>query len=164
VLELHVTSYGLLTIGGVICILLGGFALYTRVDEQHVVSVQVSPLLLVAVVALTLVYIFGVARALLIMRRQPRAPASPMTALVGAGALAQTLIAPRGIAYAGGEAWSARSLGPEIAPGTPLRVVRVEGLELIVEPTASESGEPKATEPATAEGEEDSQIDDEKTR
>jgi membrane-bound ClpP family serine protease len=67
------------------------------------------------------------------MRRQSVVP-RPILALVGAGGVAQTLIAPRGIAYAGGEAWSARSTGPEIAPGSAVKVVGVEGLELIVEP------------------------------
>ena len=57
-----------------------------------------------------------------------------MLTLVGAGGVAQTLIAPKGIAYARGEAWSARSSGPEIAAGTPVKVVGVDGLELIVEP------------------------------
>ena len=57
---------------------------------------------------------------------------------VGAGGMAQTLLAPTGIAYAGGEAWSARSRSGEITPGTPIRVVEVKGLELIVEPTTTE--------------------------
>ena len=67
------------------------------------------------------------------MRNRP-VLARPVMGLVGAGGVAQTLIAPRGIAYAGGEAWSARSAGPEIAPGSAVRVVGVDGLELIVEP------------------------------
>ena len=52
-------------------------------------------------------------------------------------ATAQTVIAPTGIAYAGGESWSARSRTSEIGAGTPLRVVGVEGLELIVEPASA---------------------------
>jgi membrane-bound ClpP family serine protease len=67
------------------------------------------------------------------MRRNP-APSHPMTGLVGAGGVAQTIIGQTGIAYAGGEAWSARSAGPQIPPGAPVRVVGVDGLELIVEP------------------------------
>ncbi|MFO1533352.1 MAG: NfeD family protein [Thermoplasmatota archaeon] len=61
--------------------------------------------------------------------------------LVGATGKAQTLIAPRGIAYAGGETWSARSRGVDIRPGSAIRVVGAEGLELIVEP-AAEGGAP----------------------
>jgi membrane-bound serine protease (ClpP class) len=133
VLELHVTSYGLLTVGGVVCIVLGAFALWTGVSPEDAIRVSVSPWLLVAVIALTMAYVFGVVRALLKIRRQPVLP-RPMMALVGAGGVAQTLIAPTGIAYAGGEAWSARSSAGGIAAGSPVRVVGIDGLELIVEP------------------------------
>jgi membrane-bound serine protease (ClpP class) len=144
VLELSVTSFGLLTAGGVVCIVLGAFALWTGVDpEQDAIRVQISPVLLVVVIGLSLAYVFGVVRALLAMRRNP-APPRPMTALVGAGGVAQTLIAPTGIAYAGGEAWSARSrTDDQIAPGTPVRVVGVDGLELIVEPGSAEAADVK---------------------
>jgi membrane-bound ClpP family serine protease len=118
----------------VICIVLGAFALWTGVDPQEdAIRIQVSPWLLVGVIGLSLAYVFGVVRALMAMRRHPALP-MPMTALVGAGGVAQTLIAPTGIAYAGGEAWSARSAGEQIPPGAPVRVVGVDGLELIVEP------------------------------
>jgi membrane-bound serine protease (ClpP class) len=138
VLELHVTSFGLLTIGGIVSIVLGAFALWTNVNpETEAIRVQVSPWLLVLVVILSLAYVFGVVRALLAMRRRPTL-ARPIAALMGAGGVAQTLIAPTGIAFAMGEAWSARSSGPEISPGTPVRVVDVKGLELIVEPATGE--------------------------
>ena len=134
ILELHVTSFGLLTIGGIVSMVLGAFALWTGVNpEQDAIRVSISPWLLVVVVALSLAYMFGIVRALIAMRRQPVVP-RPILTLVGAGGVAQTLIAPKGIAYAGGEAWSARSTGPEIAPGSAVKVVGVDGLELIVEP------------------------------
>ena len=146
VLELNVASYGLLAAGGVISFLLGAFALYTGVNEDQAVSqVSVSPWLLFLVLAITLVYFFGFVRALMGMRHNRSFP-RPITGLLGAGGVAQTLIAPTGIAYAGGEAWSARTANGEIAPGTPVRVVGVDGLELIVEPgdaTAEDSEEPK---------------------
>lgn len=133
VLELHVPSYGLLTVGGVVCFVLGAFALYTRVDGTDAIRVEVSPILIGAVLVLSLVYVYGLVRALLRMRRQPVFPL-PANALVGAGGMAQTIIGPKGIAYAGGEAWSARTEGADIPRGTPLKVVGVKGLELIVEP------------------------------
>jgi membrane-bound serine protease (ClpP class) len=136
VLELHFTSYGFLTVGGIVCFLLGAFALYTRVDGTDAVQVGVSPLLILGAVAVTLVYFFILVRGLLQMRRRSTSTL-PIRALVGVGGTAQTLLAPTGIAYAGGEAWSARSRGGEINPGTPIRVVAIEGLELIVESTAT---------------------------
>ena len=134
VLEIHFTSYGFLAVGGVVCFLLGAFALYTRVDGTDAVQVSVSPLLILAALAVTLVYFLILVRGLLQMRRKATSTL-PIRALVGAGGTAQTLLAPTGIAYAGGEAWSARSRSGEISAGTPIRVVGVEGLELIVEST-----------------------------
>ncbi len=133
VLELHFTSYGFLAAGGVVCFLLGAFALYTGVDTENPVEFAVSPILIVAAILLSLAYFFLLVRGLLQMRAH-RSTTLPIATLVGAGGTAQTLIAPTGIAYAGGEAWSARSRQGEIQPGNPLRVVGVEGLELIVEP------------------------------
>jgi membrane-bound serine protease (ClpP class) len=135
VLELHFTSYGFLTAGGVVCFVLGAFALYTGVDlkNPNPVHVGVSPILVGGAIALSLAYFWVLIRGLLQMRAR-RTTTLPIATLVGAGGTAQTLISPTGIAYAGGEAWSARSLGGEIRPGNPLRVVAVEGLELIVEP------------------------------
>ncbi len=134
VLELHFTSYGFLAAGGVVCFLLGAFALYTRVDGTNAVQVGVSPVLIVGALIVSLLYFFILLRGLLQMRRHA-STALPIAALVGAGGTAQTLLAPTGIAYAGGEAWSARSRSGEISAGTPIRVIEVKGLELIVEPT-----------------------------
>ena len=114
VLELHFTSYGFLAVGGVVCFVLGAFALYTRVDGTNAVQVGVSPILVIGALVVSLLYFFILLRGLLQMR--PRATSMlPIAALVGAGGTAQTLIAPKGIAYAGGEAWSARSRSGEIA-------------------------------------------------
>ena len=141
-LEAVVASYGLLTVGGVVAIVLGAFALWTGVRPyDFAFDVSVSPWLIGVVVAVGLVYAWVVVRALLQMRREAGELANPpLAALVGGGATAQTLIAPTGIAYAGGESWSARSPGAEIRPGTPLRVVGVQGLELIVEPAPAGDG------------------------
>jgi membrane-bound serine protease (ClpP class) len=133
VLELHFTSYGFLAAGGVVCFLLGAFALYTGVDTRNPVEFTVSPILIVAAILLSLAYFFLLVRGLIQMRAN-RSTTLPIATLVGAGGTAQTLIAPTGIAYAGGEAWSARSRRGKIQQGKRLRVVGVEGLELIVEP------------------------------
>ncbi|HJP71474.1 MAG TPA: NfeD family protein [Candidatus Limnocylindria bacterium] len=145
VLELNVTSYGLLTIAGIVAFVLGAFALYTGVAPpgEESIEVSVSPVLIVGAVVVTLVYFYVLIRALLQMRRK-RSPVSPMATVMGSIGTAQTLIAPTGIAYAAGEAWSARARSGDIHPGTPVRVVGVNGLELIVEPAGA--GEPSTTE------------------
>jgi membrane-bound serine protease (ClpP class) len=150
VLEIHVTSYGLLAVGGVVCFVLGAFALYTGVTPgQADFAVRVDPILIAAIVALTLYYFLVLIRGLVQTRRGMPSGALPIAALVGATGTAQTLLAPRGIAYAGGETWSARSSAETaIDAGTPIRVLRVEGLELVVEPA------PAAVQPSE-EGRED---------
>jgi len=60
--------------------------------------------------------------------------------LVGATGTAKSDIMPSGIAYVAGEDWTATADAP-IARGSPVRVRRVEGVRLIVEPT--QPAEPK---------------------
>jgi membrane-bound serine protease (ClpP class) len=140
-LETVVASYGLLTVGGVVAIVLGAFALWTGVRPgEFAFDVSVSPWIVAIIVVVGIVYAWVIVRALMQMRRQGGVANRPVAALVGASATAQTLIAPTGIAYAGGESWSARSRDVEIGPGTPLRVVGVDGLELIVEPAPAGDG------------------------
>jgi membrane-bound serine protease (ClpP class) len=139
-LEAVVASYGLLTVGGIVAIVLGAFALWTGVAPgEFAFDVTVSPWILAVVVVVGVAYAWVIARALMQMRKTGGAANPPVAALVGGSAMAQTLIAPTGIAYAGGESWSARS-DTEIRPGTPLRVVGVDGLELIVEPAPAGGG------------------------
>jgi membrane-bound serine protease (ClpP class) len=148
VLELNISSYGLLTIGGIICFVLGAFALYTGVAPPGELSIDVAvnPLLIIGLAAVSLLYIGILLRALSTLRKRPST--LPVAALVGSAGTAHTEIAPTGVAYAAGETWSARS-ETKIRPGTPIRVVRVEGLELIVEPagageTSQEEGRQRA--------------------
>jgi membrane-bound serine protease (ClpP class) len=140
-LEAVVASYGLLTVGGIVAIVLGGFALWTGVRPGELAfDVSVSPWLIGVIAVVGVVYAWVIVRALMQMRRIGGVANQPIAALVGGSAMAQTLIAPTGIAYAGGESWSARSRDVEIGPGTPLRVVGVDGLELIVEPAPAGDG------------------------
>jgi membrane-bound serine protease (ClpP class) len=139
-LEAVVASYGLLTVGGIVAIVLGAFALWTGVEPgEFAFDVRVSPWVIAVIAVVGVAYAWILVRALMEMRRS-RVANQPVAALVGGSAMAQTLIAPTGIAYAGGESWSARSPGGDIGPGTPLRVVGVDGLELIVEPAPAGDG------------------------
>ncbi len=141
-LEAVVASYGLLTVGGVVSLVLGAFALWTGVKPGELaIDLSVSPWIIAIVAIVGIVYAWVLVRAMVQMRRAGGGPANrPVAALVGGVATAQTVIGPTGIAYAAGETWSARSRGSEIGPGTPLRVIDVEGLELIVEPAPAGGG------------------------
>ncbi|MEO7664487.1 MAG: nodulation protein NfeD [Candidatus Limnocylindrales bacterium] len=143
-LEATVTSHGLLTIGGLVCFVLGASALYTAPGDPMAPLISVG-LPLLAVTTLTTAG-FGalIAWGALRSRRVgtvalPGSHAIP----VGTSGQVRAVLAPLGIVRAAGEEWSARSLdGLPLGPGTPVRVVRAEGLTLIVEP------EPSSSEPA----------------
>ena len=152
VLDLHLPSHGLLTLGGILCFILGASALWTGVAPGNFeVQVGVSPILIGLILVLTLAYFYGLIRALMVMRRQHPIPV-PITGLVGTSGTAQTLIAPTGIAYAAGEAWSARTEGAAIPAGTPIRIVRLKGLELVVEPSTESAPRPISPSTPAAEG------------
>jgi membrane-bound serine protease (ClpP class) len=144
-LELVVSSYGLLTVAGVISFVLGAFALYTGVDGTDAIQIELNPVLIGLPIVLALGIVALVARGLVEIRRRP-SPSQPMLALVGAAGTATTPIAPTGIASAQGETWTARSRQGAIPPGAALKVVGVDGLEIIVEPTSGPSERPPAEE------------------
>ncbi len=135
-LELVITSHGLLAVGGAIAFIFGAFALYTGVDGTDAIQIELNPIFIVLPLVVAVGFLILVTRGMVEIRRRP-APTQPMLALVGVAGTAQTPIAPIGIASAAGETWSARSREGPIRPGQALRVVGVNGLELIVEPADS---------------------------
>jgi len=135
-LELVITSHGLLAVGGAIAFIFGAFALYTGVDGTDAIQIELNPIFIVFPLVLAIGLVILVARGAIEIRRRA-APTQPMLALVGVAGTAQTPIAPTGIASAAGETWTARSREGAIRPGEALRVVGVNGLELIVEPASA---------------------------
>jgi membrane-bound serine protease (ClpP class) len=142
ILELTVTSHGLLTIGGLVCLALGAAALYTDSGSPTAPVVEVGLPTIVAVVASTGLFMGLVAFIALRSRRLRGAPGT-----VGVGIAAGTPgevrdpLAPLGTVYAGGEEWSARTVDERsLQRGTPVRVVRQDGLTLIVEASDGAAG------------------------
>ena len=142
VLELTVTSHGLLTIGGIICLVLGGAALYTEPGTPTAPDVSVAWPVIATMAVLTgglmlLIVVVAIRR-----QRHRTAPG-----LVGSGMPINSFgevrrpLMPIGSVYAGGEEWTART--PDERPlqrGTPVRVVGQEGLTLIVENSEGAAG------------------------
>jgi membrane-bound serine protease (ClpP class) len=140
VLELTVVSHGLLTIGGLVCFALGASALYTEPGTPTAPDVAVAtPLILVMTLTIAAFMTLAVVTVLRVRRR------SVLTAGFGAGGTLMVApgtpgevrmpLAPVGSVYAAGEEWRAKAADDQsIDRGTPIRVVREEGLTLIVEP------------------------------
>ena len=140
VLETTVTSHGLLIVGGLVCFVLGAFTLYTAPGSPVAPDVSVAFPLIVVMAVVTAAYVGLVLVAVARVRHRSLAFASAYGAggstAVPAGTVgvARTDLEPRGVVYAAGEEWTARSSdGSEIARGAPVRVVRQEDLTLVVE-------------------------------
>lgn len=132
VAEVYVTSYGLLALGGVACLLGGAALLIDRSDPGFFAdpSVQVS-----WGVVIPLAVVLGAATVLLglsIKRVRARREATGAEGIIGEHGVALTPIDARGgHAWVHGERWAAVS-GAPLAAGSALRVVALEGLTLSV--------------------------------
>jgi membrane-bound serine protease (ClpP class) len=136
-IELKHPGVGLPLAGGLVCLVVGGLLLF----DPAVTGVRVSPWLLALVAALLAAFFLLVVRAVVAARKLP-APAG-MEALVGAVGVALGPLAPRGEVRVAHERWSAEAARGSIPAGTAVRVVRREGLKLIVEPGPSLPRQPK---------------------
>ena len=127
VAEIKVVSHGLLALGGVIALILGSLLLY----ESPTPVIRVSLAVILAMVStLSAIILFIVWRAVAI-RSQP--VVTGMAGMVGEIGEAATDLAPEGQVYAHGELWSATATAA-VRKGGAVRVLRVEGLHLTVEP------------------------------
>jgi membrane-bound ClpP family serine protease len=67
-----------------------------------------------------------------ILRARAASRLIPAATLVGADGVAVSALDPVGIARVRGETWTAESISGALAPGTPVHVVRADGLRLLV--------------------------------
>jgi membrane-bound serine protease (ClpP class) len=149
-LEATVVSHGLLTVGGLICFALGVSALYTEPSSPFAPDVSVA-LPLIVTMTLTIGAFMAIAL-LTVMRSRRRIPALAAmgfgaggTSRIPAGTAGEVRmpLAPVGSVYAAGEEWTARAVADRfVERGVPVRVVREEGLTLIVEPAGPVGARP----------------------
>jgi len=137
-LEPSIPSHGLLTLGGAIAFVLGASALYSQPNPLQPVVGVALPLLVVATATSAA---FGLLIATMAVRtRRMIGPASSPKASVAIGTAGEVRnpLAPLGSVYAAGEEWSARTADERpLDRGTPVRIVRTEGLTVVVEPDSS---------------------------
>jgi membrane-bound serine protease (ClpP class) len=139
-LELTVTSHGLLGVGGLVCFVLGASALFSGPLDPFEPLVRVAPSVIVVVtvtfgVILALI-VFGVLRS----RRVGTGAGSGLHAVIGKLGEVRSPLQPIGSVIAGGEEWTARTAdGSPLERGTHVKVIKVDGLTLTVEPDASSS-------------------------
>ncbi len=141
VLEATVVSHGLLTIGGLVCFALGASALYTEPAGPFAPDVSVAVPLIVTMtatiggfMALALLTVIRTRRRLPVVAAMGFGAGGTMRVAAGTTGEVRRPLAPMGSVYVAGEEWSARDTADRfLERGTPVRVVREDGLTLIVE-------------------------------
>ncbi len=126
-LEVTVTSFGLLAIGGVTAMILGSVMLM----NQDFPFYQISWSVILPMVALVLGFTFFVVRfGVKALRSRTTTGSEGMVGLIG---LAKTNFSPDGKIFVHGELWNAVSSDP-VSAGQEIEVTKMEGLILHVKP------------------------------
>ena len=126
ILEIKITSYGILTIGGVMSMILGSLMLFKSTPSMTLHL----PLTIILAVSLTTAafFIFAVGMAL---RAQQKKVTTGKEGIIGEIGLAVTDIEPEGRVKIHGEYWNAQS-NESIKQNEKIKVIDVDGLKLII--------------------------------
>ena len=120
--EIKVTSYGLLSLAGLISLTLGSIMLFENVG--------VSLKLMMPTIVLIGGFFVGIA--FLAFRAYRRKPKGGRDGLIGESGVVEEKIDPEGLIFAHGEYWRATS-NEVVEEGEKVRIIGLRGLKLIVE-------------------------------
>jgi membrane-bound serine protease (ClpP class) len=126
-LEVKITSHGVLGVGGVIAMFLGALLLFEGPIPEMRVRVSVALGLVLPFALIVLVLVGLMVRA----RRMPVATGAGT--MVGLAGVALTALNPEGLVQVRGEIWKATA-SAALPEGAAVRVTAIEGLMLSVEP------------------------------
>ena len=129
ILEIKIVSYGLLTIGGLISMILGSMMLF-NVEEAPQALYRVSLAVIIPVVICTL--LFFVVALSYVVKAHKHKPTTGQEGIVGETGIATTDISPAGTVKVHGEIWRAQATQP-ILKGAQIIVKAVERMVLTVE-------------------------------
>ncbi|MFH1862978.1 MAG: nodulation protein NfeD [bacterium] len=128
-LEIKVTSYGILSIGGTISLILGSVMLI----ESPIPGLRVSwGVILPAALGTILFFALAIG---LSVKAQRSKPTTGMEGMIGEEGEVTKELAPVGYVKIHGEIWRAKSNSTSIPVGSQVRVVSVANMVLIVEPS-----------------------------
>ncbi len=133
IMEMKISSYGLLSVAGFISLLLGSLMLFKGTGSDMKLS------LTVLLPTLILISGFFAFVAGLVFRAQISKPRTGTKGLVGEIGIVKKALTPEGKVFVHGELWNARAQ-KEIGENVKVRVVDVENLILEVEPQDGDAG------------------------
>jgi len=128
--EVKVASYGLLTVGGIVAMVLGAMMLV----DAPIPEMRLSLGFLLPVAVAMAVWTIALVR--LVLRSQLRTATTGASGLVGQLGVAQTSLEAEGWVKLQGELWRATCEAKDVRVGDKVRVVAVEGLAVIVKKEA----------------------------
>jgi membrane-bound serine protease (ClpP class) len=132
ILEIKVTSFGMLILGGIVSMSLGALMLIDSPEEYLRIPIS-TIVLVVGTTAGLFLFVVGAA-----VRSMGRQPVSGREGMLGAMGTVRGRIDPTGTVFVHGTLWSARSASP-IEVGETVRVIALEGMRLIVEKVTEET-------------------------
>ena len=132
IMEMKITSYGLLSVAGIISLLLGSLMMFKDTGPELKLSWQV---LLPTLILISGFFVFVAG---LVFRAQMSKPKTGLKGLVGEIGVVKKALAPEGKVFVHGELWNARS-DKTVAEDAKVRVVNVVNLMLEVEPADKSS-------------------------
>ncbi len=129
ILEVKITSYGMLTIGGAVSLVLGTLLMFQSTPEFYGVSWPVIITVMAVVIGLLALIIW------LVVRTHMRKPTTGKKGMIGLVGEARCDLAPEGSVYVRGEYWTGISVDPgvKIKKGNKVEVVEMEGMVIKVE-------------------------------
>lgn len=130
--EIKVTSYGLLTVAGVISLILGSLMLFKSADP----AIRVSLELIISMAVFTLVVVTFLVS--MVIRSHRAQVATGAEGLLHKHGVTRTQVGRRGKVFVHGEIWNA-SADEEIPAGSPVEIVSVDGLTLRVRPETGQT-------------------------
>jgi len=132
ILEIKVTSFGMLILGGIVAMSLGALMLIDSPEEYLRIPVS-TIVLVVGTTAGLFLFVVGAA-----VRSVGRRPVSGREGMLGAMGTVRGRIDPTGTVFVHGTLWSARSASP-VEVGETVRVLGIEGMQLTVEKVTEET-------------------------
>ena len=132
ILEIKVTSFGMLILGGIVAMSLGALMLIDSPEEYLRIPVS-TIVLVVGTTAGLFLFVVGAA-----VRSVGRKPVSGREGMLGAIGMVRGRIDPTGTVFVHGTLWSARSASP-LEVGETVRVIGIEGMRLTVEKVTEET-------------------------
>ena len=133
IMEMKISSYGLLSVAGFISLLLGSLMLFKGTGPESKLS------LTVLLPTLILISAFFTFVAGLVFRAQISKPRTGGAGLVGEIGVVKKALTPEGKVFVHGELWQAKAKN-EIGENVKVRVVNVQNLILEVEPHDENTG------------------------